>query len=261
MVYAAAPDNTSSRTYLYQMNADGSGKKVLVEDASQPAFSPDGTLLVYQSWRPDAVGLHIRDMRNNQDRNLTTDQDDAYPSWSPDGKRLVFWNARDNTISTIGVDGADRRGVVGSGQFPAWSPRGDRIAYKGCLAGGNCGIILVNPDGGAQVRITAHANDGQPAWSPDGRTLAFVSDRDGNWEIYAINPDGSWLRRVTSDPHTDGLPAWASDGIRIAFRSDRSGTWAIYTATGIGGPAIKLTDAPVPRRDKWQWTWERLTWR
>jgi Tol biopolymer transport system component len=72
-----------------------------------------------------------------------------------------------------------------------------------------------------------------------------------------VNADGSWLRRVTDDIHTDGLPDWAADGMRIAFRSDRTGTWAIYTASGVGGPPIKLIDAPVSD----YWDVERIAWR
>ncbi len=258
-VVFGALDESGQRFNIYQMNADASNKHVLIENASEPAFSPDGNRLAYFSWRSDAVGLRIRDMQTGEDRQLTGNDNDAYPSWSPDGARIAFWNLADDTILTINADGSDRRTVT-RGQFPAWSPRGDRIAIKGCI-GGDCGIVLVNLDGSNPVRITTNANDGQPAWSPDGRNIAFVSNRDGNWEIYAVNADGSWLRRVTDDIHTDGLPAWASDGIRIAFRSDRDGKWAIYTATGVGGPPFKLTDAPVQAQGRWQWTWEKISWR
>jgi Tol biopolymer transport system component len=258
-VVFAALDDGGQRIHIYQMNADGSGKKLLIEDASEPAFSPDGVRLVYVSWRADARGLRIRDLTSGADRQLTGISEDAYPSWAPSGQRVAFWNTRDNAVLTINVDGTDRR-LVTRGEFPAWSPQGDRIAIKGCVSN-DCGIVLVNPDGSNPVRITTNANDGQPAWSPDGRNIAFVSNRDGNWEIYAVNANGAWLRRVTFDPHTDGLPAWAADGIRIAFRSDRSGVWAIYTATGVGGPAFKLTDAPVQTSGEWQWTREKISWR
>jgi hypothetical protein len=255
----AALDEGGQRIHIYQMNADGTGKKLLIEDASEPAFSPDGSRLVYVSWRGDTRGLRIREMQSGAERQLTSLSDDAYPTWAPHGGRIAFWNVRDNMVLTINLDGSDRR-VVTRGEFPAWSPAGDRIALKGCVDN-HCGIVLVNPDGTNPVRITTNSDDGQPAWSPNGRSIAFVSNRDGNWEIYAINADGSWLRRVTTDPHTDGLPAWASDGIRIAFRSDRSGVWAIYTATGVGGPPIKLTDAAVQDKGEWRWTREKISWR
>jgi TolB protein len=242
---------------IYLMNADGSGKKRLIAQASEPAFSPDGKRLAYYSWRSDALGLRILEVDSGKDVSLTSSTQDAYPTWSPDGGRILFWYLPSG-IRMINADGSGRR-AVGRGEFPAWSPRGDRIAAKGCI-GNDCGIVLMNPDGSDLVRITTNANDGQPAWSPDGRDIAFVSNRDGNWEIYAVKADGAWLRRITNDIHTDGLPAWAADGIRIAFRSDRSGVWAIYTATGVGGPAIKLTDAPVRTTER-PWTFERISWR
>jgi hypothetical protein len=243
---------------IYLMNADGSGKQLLVDQASEPAFSPDGRRLVYHSWREDALGLHVRNMDTGADSRLTNVKQDFYPSWSPDGNRLVFWEFPTKII-TINADGSDRRFIT-NGQFPAWSPAGNRIAMKGCI-GSDCGLILINPDGSNPVRITTNANDGQPAWSPNGQDIAFVSNRDGNWEIYAVKADGSWLRRITDDPHTDGLPAWASDGMRIAFRSDRTGVWAIYTATGVGGPPVKLIDAPVNATGDRPWEVEKISWR
>jgi|GEM_PF-1113865 len=243
---------------IYLMNADGSGKKLLIAQASEPAFSPDGKRLAFYSWRSDALGLRILEVDTGKQTPLTTSSEDAYPTWSPDGARLVFWELPSG-IAMINADGTGRR-AISRGEFPALSPRGDRIAAKGCI-GNDCGILLMNTDGSNRVRITTNPNDGQPAWSPDGRDIAFVSNRDGNWEIYAVKVDGSWLRRITNDIHTDGLPAWAADGARIAFRSDRSGVWAIYTATGVGGPPIKLTDAAVNTTGKRQWTWEKISWR
>ncbi|HSJ53650.1 MAG TPA: hypothetical protein VLC52_07850, partial [Anaerolineae bacterium] len=63
------------------------------------------------------------------------------------------------------------------------------------------------------------------------------------WEIYVINLDGSWLRRITTTPSTDVMPVWSPDGLRVAFRSDRGGQGAVWATSGIGGPAFKLVDA------------------
>jgi Tol biopolymer transport system component len=244
------------RYQVYQINVDGSGRQLVLEDASEPAISPDRQWLAYYSWRPDALGLRLHNLVTGEDRQLTADNNDSYPSWAPEQSRLAFWNYAADTVHTINFDGSDRRQIA-KGEFAAWSPAGDRVAFKGCVDGGRCGIVLANPDGGNPTLLTTYANDGQPAWSPDGRALTFVSDREGNWDIYAINADGSWLRRITDNPTTDGLPEWSLDGTRIAFRSDRDGRWAIWVASGVGGPATKLVDADTGSR----WQWEKISWK
>ena len=60
--------------------------------------------------------------------------------------------------------------------------------------------ITENPGGGV---------DGLPAWSPNGTQMAFASDRDGNFEIYVMDADGSGLTRLTKDPASDGQPGWS----------------------------------------------------
>ena len=67
------------------------------------------------------------------------------------------------------------------------------------------------------------AGDFQPAWSPDGKTIAFDSDRDGDREIYVMDADGANVRQLTSNDRFDGVPTWSPDGSYIAFQSDRDG--------------------------------------
>ncbi|MBV7327238.1 hypothetical protein KFU94_03080 [Chloroflexi bacterium TSY] len=98
-----------------------------------------------------------------------------------------------------------------------------------------------NASNGINITKDSRANDLLPAWSPDGEKIAFVSDRDGNSEIYTMNPDGSEIVRLTSDPASDWTPTWLPDG-RIGFISDRDDFYYdIYVMNSDGSNVIRLT--------------------
>ena len=96
--------------------------------------------------------------------------------------------------------------------------------------------------GPALVRLTNNiADDRQPDVSPDGRTIVFVTNRDGEKdEIYAMDADGGDLRNLTQNPANDRSPAWSPDGKRIAFESDRRGTQEIFVMNADGSLPIPL---------------------
>jgi len=71
----------------------------------------------------------------------------------------------------------------------------------------------MNADGSGQTNLTNHlAEDMYPAWSPDGKRIAFMAKRDGNWEIYVMNADGSRQTRLTDNRAVDGEPPWRYHG-------------------------------------------------
>ena len=74
--------------------------------------------------------------------------------------------------------------------------------------------------------------------------IAFESSRDGNWEIYVMNADGSDVTRLTDHPAYDGKPSISSDGRRIVFQSSRDGNWEIYVMNADGSDVTRLTDHP-----------------
>ena len=228
---------------LYLVRVSDGQRTLVVEEAQEPGFSPDGQWLVYGSWAPDRLGLRLIKTDGSGDTSLSSTRGDRYPSFSPDGGRIVFDSA--DGVQVINRDGTGRHTII-QAEYPAWSPTGDRIVYRGCLGGGKCGLIVANADGTNPRQITTHANDAAPRWSPNGGQIVFHSDRDGNWEIYVINSDGGWLRRITLNKTTDVMPVWSPNGLRIAFLSDRGGEFAVYATSGIGGGAIKLFDASVP---------------
>lgn len=109
----------------------------------------------------------------------------------------------------------------------------------------NWEIYVVNADGTGLRRLTQHpAVDRDPAWSPDGQYIAFVSYRGGKNGIYVVRVDGTGLRFVTRTGATDSLPAWSPDGRHIAFiAGDRwlLGETVIYVMRADGTGRRRLT--------------------
>jgi Tol biopolymer transport system component/imidazolonepropionase-like amidohydrolase len=100
--------------------------------------------------------------------------------------------------------------------------------------------------GGTARRITDEYFDArQPAWSPDGKTLAFQSFRDGTWRIWTVGADGSDPKALTSGPFDDREPHWSPDGRRLAFSSDRSGNYDVWMIEVASGQLTQLTKHPA----------------
>ena len=90
------------------------------------------------------------------------------------------------------------------------------------------------PPAGKLTRVV----DYEPAVSPDGKRLAFISNRDGRFKLHVMNLDGPGLRRLTDDAGADDNPAWSPDGARIAFVSEAGGEADIFVVAADGlGPA------------------------
>ncbi len=247
--------NTDAQRWeLWEYNF-GSGKaRFLKEWRTEVAFAPNYKQVVYFAW-PGAMGgnygLYAANADLSGERLII--KGGEYPSWAPSGTRLSAQGG--DSMYILNSDGSGLRELA-VGEYPAWSPVDDWIAHRGCY-GADCGLWITHADSGERRRLTTGGGDGQPAWSPNGQQIAYISKDDGNFELYRVNRDGSGKVRLTNDAHSDGLPAWSPDGRSIAFRSDRSGTWAIYVMAADGSNVRKMIDADVLPL----WFFEKMAWR
>ena len=189
-----------------------------VKRDAEPRWSPDGAHLAFTSNRDDdAMQLYVAPTTGGEARRLTDGKEDvAHVEWSPDGSALAFTRrVRDDAYE----EEDDKR------RKPR---RFARLQYKlehvGWTVDRPQHVFVVKADGsGEPVQVTAGDHeDGSPAWSPDGTTLAFVSARHAYWDtepvtdIYLVAAAGGEPRRLTQGGGSfEGL-SWSPDGTRLA---------------------------------------------
>lgn len=245
---------------LYTANANGRGRRALLEDPAVsfwgPAWSPDGTQVVFSKAVPAIVSpgsnpaeLYIANSDGTNLRQLTDNGRNNYlPAWAPDGRRIAYISGGQGGLSShevyvINADGSgDTRLTDNAVQEygVAWSPDSQAIAF-GTQREGAWRIYTMRPDGSEQRSLPTPAEGNSPSWSPDGKTITFMSESSGNADIFVMDADGANQRLLIGGEAWDYLPRWSPDGSRIAFASTRDGTAAIYTISVDGSDVRRVS--------------------
>ncbi len=192
----------------------------------------------------DADGQNQRPITNHRTVSLT-------PAWSPTGTAVAYTSFFSGLPGVYVVDlpTGQKRPVVTEGSFnasPTFSRDGRSIAFARSVPGGNIEIFVTDTAGGNLQRLTnSRGIDTNPAWSPNGRQIAFTSDRGGNPQIYIMDADGTNVRRISrSGRYNDGA-AWSPDGARIAYaQREAIERFDIVAVDVVTGEARELTSAP-----------------
>lgn len=255
----AAMANSDSRWSIYALDLERGFSVLLIDGARAPSWSPDGRRLAYEAvslegysavWISDAVG------RSRECLTCALGLQGGQPAWSPDGRRIAFAGvAPDAQIYTVRPNGTDLRRVRSmredwaqrfvSVSEPAWSPDGELLTFV-ILTNVQDLYVLDVPDwadspGGDSLNITRDVSDDySPLWSQDG-ALLYVSNPDGDFEIYAIRDEFGKRENLTHNQADDLSPALSPDGEWIAFVSDRDGRREIYLMRPDGTDVRRLT--------------------
>ena len=230
------------RTEIYVMRVDGTGRRRLTTNDAldgNPAWSPDGKRIAFARVSEFGTeqargGLFVMDADGGNERQITTataPSFDVAPAWSPDGSQIAFVRVASGagseqpraSLHVVARDGGAVRDLAQEGSEPVWSPDGKRVAFVSyrdrfgrtcfheCSTSGE--IYVLEVETGETRRLTrSQASDGSPAWSPDGRRIAFVSDRSNRqqhaYEIYVMGPSGEDVVRITRNAVWDLEPVW-----------------------------------------------------
>ncbi len=210
------------------------------EPDRSPVWSPDGQQIAFVSWHSGNAEIYLADLSCGglcaDPVNITHSHgSDAYPSWSPDGQWIAFLSDRDGYRELYAMDAACDSGAVNCNRrvrrltsersktndqvwdTPVWSPDSRRLAFLSNADDTTVQIKLIDVIAAKASAICCATprqltfgpwHNTNVVWSADGRQLAFTSDRNGNWDIYLMNDDGSQLRQVTSSPADEYAPGW-----------------------------------------------------
>jgi TolB protein len=261
-IFAMAPDGSRLT------NVSGSWA-----DDVAPVWSPDGRRIAFVSFRHTLTGkwgvgkgaLYVMDFdpvtgkRRGEAWRVTDDGgSDGWPTWSPDGQRIAFQSDRGKNwdIWIVNVDGTGLARLTThptADRYPAWSPDGKRIAFTSKRSG-NEDVWVIDVEKAlsgageqAATRLThAPARDRYPMWSSDGKQMTFNSQRDGNYEVYIMNDDGSNPRNISQAPQsTEGLADWSPDDRYLVLYSDRSGNKEVFVIDLSSGQWTNITNDPA----------------
>lgn len=259
---------------IHIMDSNGKGNRSLTNgfrEIISPVWSPDGRRIAFIArensnsmvWIINTDGTGLKNLSDNNTYS-------TYPAWSPDGKKIAFVSGTvagnrvtNNGIVVIDLDGGDVKRLtpnVINPSHPVWSPDGKKIlfqVYNGSdptysISDPLYSIYIVNPDGTGLTDLTKTLGFGyHPVWSPDGKKIAFLSDKKTlgfdpdqyvTYGLYVMNTDGSGVLKISDS--SGYYPSWSPDSKAIAFISETSGKLQLYRVNSDGTTLLALTSLP-----------------
>jgi TolB protein len=179
-----------------------------------PVFSPDGKRIVFFSNRDGNNEIYVMNRDGSNVTRLTNNQaNETTPTWSPTGTQIAFTSDRSGTpqIYVINADGSGMRRISQESYADraTWSPAPyNEIAFS-ARTGPGFDIKILNIASGETRQITfGEGTNESPAWSPNGRHLAFMSTRAGRSQIFTVDRDGRNLRQITREGN-NFTPNWS----------------------------------------------------
>jgi Tol biopolymer transport system component len=197
-------------------------------NAPTPAGAPPAEAAVnLPATSPTEAGLILTRLTDDPGNDVTG-------MWSPDGEKIAWASDRTGSyqIWVMNQDGSQQLQVTRGPKIHGWhmwSPDSSRLVYWGYdEATKKSSIATSLTDGtGEIIVIESEGALDKPAFSPDGRFIAYAAEKDGNWDIWVARADGSDFFQLTHDPQMETNPLWRPDGMALAYKACASGNYSL----------------------------------
>ncbi|HVS32333.1 MAG TPA: protein kinase [Thermoanaerobaculia bacterium] len=245
---------------IWSIDAGSGAEQLLLRNAFDPAWSPDGSRIAFSAPWSGSHRLWIADRNGHNPQQVTSDRTEAVehvrPRWSPDGRRLVFQNIERTQydIRVVDLETKTLRSLTNDRIIdisPVWSPDGRAIYFSSYRGGGiNVWRVRVAQDGSfspqAEQVTTGAGQDLDLAISADGRRLAFATLRQNAdlWRV-PLTPEGVVTGpavEVVATTREESRASWAPDASAIAFNSDRGGDMNLWIHRFADGSDRQITE-------------------
>ncbi|WP_265571598.1 Tol-Pal system beta propeller repeat protein TolB [Sphingomicrobium nitratireducens] len=259
IVYVAETGPKNARVKrIAIMDSDGSNHRYLTEGKETvitPRFSPDGSQLVYMSYKGRRPRVYKLDLATGREELLVPGTAFTFaPRYSPDGRNIVFsmGSYGNSDIYVVPARGGTPRRLTdmpGIDTAPSYSPDGSKIVFESDRSGSQQ-LYVMNADGSGQRRISFGGGQyASPVWSPRGDLVAFTKIGGGQFRIGIMNASGGGEKLLTSSWQDEG-PSWAPNGRFVMFHRTRQGSGdATLYAVPVDGGQPRIMPTPLGGSD------------
>jgi TolB protein len=239
--------------FIYMIDLDDSASFRLpkfIDGGTDPVFSPDGLYLLYQSEKNLDNAIYVIDLETDSSISINDGSLSTHAEFSKDGSKIIYSSSASGNFDLVVLDLEDTsdnaQKTIASTKdaeiYGTFSYDGKMIAYASFDVNYKGTVWICKSDGKTKIMVSKGMGSSyNPKFSPDGKKLAFVSDKSGKFEIFTCNPDGSGIKQITSKSGNTFEYNWSSDSKKIVFENIKEGVSGIYIIDTESGKIENLT--------------------